>query len=105
MRLLRRYVSGTRYTLIEATDPGQAERLAQELQPDVIVLDVMIPEVDGWELLGRLQTYPATQHIPIIVCTILVQKELALALGAAAYLRKPVSRNDFLTALDRVLSS
>ncbi len=101
LQLLERYVSGTRYRFIGARDPEEALELAEELVPQIIVLDVMLPMVDGWELLGRLREHPKTRAVPIIVCTVLPQEELALALGAAAFMRKPISRNVFLSALDR----
>jgi len=101
LRLLQRYTAGTRYRLVGTPDPGQALALAQELSPHVIVLDVMMPHVDGWEVLGRLRQHPLTAHIPIVVCTILAEEELALSLGASAFVRKPVTRQAFLAALDR----
>jgi len=101
LRLLKRYTSGTRYRLIGMRDPEEALPLAEEISPRAIVLDVMMPGVDGWELLGRLRQHPATEHIPIVVCTVLAQEELALSLGASEFLRKPVTRQAFLEALDR----
>ncbi len=101
LQLLQRYASGTRYQVFGARDPEQATNLAEQLLPQIIVLDVMMPKVDGWEVLGRLQQHPLTNHIPIVVCTILAQEELALSLGASAFLRKPASRQAFLKALDQ----
>jgi CheY-like chemotaxis protein len=103
LRLLQRYTAGTRYRLVGTPDPEQALALAQELAPHVIVLDVMMPHVDGWEILGRLRQHPLTAHIPIVVCTILAEEELALSLGASAFVRKPVTRQAFLAALDRLI--
>jgi CheY-like chemotaxis protein len=101
LQLLQRYASGSRYRLFGTHDPEQAISLAEQLFPQIIILDVMMPKVDGWEVLGRLQHHPLTGHIPIVVCTILAQEELALSLGASAFLRKPVSRQAFLDALDQ----
>jgi CheY-like chemotaxis protein len=100
LQLLQRYASGTRYRLVGVRDPEQALSLAEQLAPQIIVLDVMMPQVDGWEVLGWLQQHPLTGHIPIVVCTILAQEELALSLGASVFVRKPVSRQTFLAALD-----
>jgi len=69
--------------------------------PQIIVLDVMMPQTDGWRVLSRLRQHPLTSNIPVIVCTILAQEALALSLGANAFLRKPVTRQAFLAALDR----
>lgn len=101
LRLLQRYTTGTRYRLVGTQDPEQALVLARELSPQIIVLDVMMPHVDGWEILGRLRQHPLTARIPIVVCTILTEEELALSLGANAFVRKPVTRQVFLAALDR----
>jgi CheY-like chemotaxis protein len=67
------------------------------------VLDVMMPGRDGWTLLGQLREHPGTCDIPVVVCTILSQEGLATALGAADYVRKPVSRSQFLAVLDRLM--
>jgi CheY-like chemotaxis protein len=102
LQLLERYVAATRYHFIAVSDPQRAIALAEETAPQVIVLDVMLPRIDGWELLGRLRAHPRTQAIPIIVCTILPQEQLALALGAAAFIQKPVDRAAFLSAIERL---
>ncbi|MEA3376592.1 MAG: response regulator [Chloroflexota bacterium] len=104
LQLMQRYASGTHYRLISTRDPQQALDLAKEFSPQVIVLDVMMPDVNGWEVLGRLRQHPVTRRTPIIVCTILAQEELALALGASAFIHKPVSRQAFLTALDHQIA-
>ena len=67
-----------------------------------ILVDVMMPQMDGWEVLGQLRQHPLTNYIPIVVHTILAQEELALSLGASALLRKPVTRQNFLAVLDRL---
>ncbi len=100
LSLLQRYVSGTRYYLVGTRDAEQALAMVEKLLPQIIVLDIMLPGVDGWELLGRLREHPKNRGVPIVVCTILPEEELALALGATAFIRKPVSRGDFLSALD-----
>ncbi|MBN1221415.1 MAG: response regulator [Anaerolineae bacterium] len=101
LQLLQRYATGTRYRLIAAQNPEQALSLVDQLRPQIVVLDVMMPQMDGWELLGWLRQHPITEHVPIIVCTILAQEELALSLGADAFIPKPVQRQDFLATLDR----
>jgi CheY-like chemotaxis protein len=100
IQLLQRYSAGTRYRLIGTRDPEQVLSLTEKFFPQIIILDVMMPQVDGWRVLGRLRQHPRTSHIPIIVCTILAQEALALSLGASAFIRKPVTRQAFLAALD-----
>ncbi len=104
LQLLERYLAATRYRFVAAPDPQRALALAEELAPQVVVLDVMLPGIDGWELLGRLRAHPRTHAIPIIICTVLPQDQLALALGATAFIRKPVDRSAFLSALDRLVA-
>lgn len=105
LQLFRRYTEGTRYRMMTARDPEEALRLAEKNMPQVIVLDVMMPQMDGWALMAQLQQNPLTAHIPIVVCTILPQKDLAMLLGANEFVRKPVTRQAFLDALDRALHS
>ncbi len=102
-RLMQRYVSNTRYRVYGATNLSDGLALAREVSPRIIVLDVMMPDMDGWEALGRLRQHPLTSRIPIVICTILAEEELALSLGAAGFMRKPVSREDFLSSLGRLV--
>ncbi len=101
--LFHRYLTGTRYQFLSARDPDQALTLAQELLPGVIVIDILLPGIDGWELLGRIRAHPSTRDIPVVTCTISPEEQLALALGSAAFLRKPVSREALLQTLDRLM--
>ena len=97
-QLIQRYLQATRYHLHEVQTAEEAVPAAAAISPAVIILDVMMPQVDGWEILGRLREHPKTRHIPVIVCTILAQKELAIALGAADFLHKPFTRQALLEA-------
>lgn len=101
LQLMERYASGTRYRLVGTQDPGRALELAERIAPQVIVLDVMMPQTDGWRVLSQLRQHPLTSSTPVIVCTILAQEALALSLGASAFVHKPVTRQAFLEALDR----
>lgn len=101
--LFQRYLSGRRYRFIGTQDPQRGLELAEEVRPQVIVLDVMMPGRDGWTLLGQLREHPKIGGTPIVVCTILPGEQLALTLGAAGFIRKPVSRAEFLAALEHLL--
>lgn len=102
LQLVARFLTGSCYKFVGTQDPEQGLALAIRTMPCAIVLDVMLPGVDGWELLGRLRTHPAVGHIPVIVATILPQEQLALALGAAAFLRKPFNRDALLATLAKL---
>ncbi len=101
LELQQRYVVGSPYQLTGTSDAAHAAPLAAELQPAVILLDVMMHNVDGWQILSELRHDPATAAIPIVICTILPVAELALALGANAFLQKPVTQEQFLQTLAR----
>ncbi len=101
LQLLVRYTAGTRYELVTCADPAAVGGMAVKLNPALITLDVMMAGVDGWQLIKQLRGDPQTAHIPIVVCSVLAQEELALALGVDDYVRKPVSQETYLAALDR----
>jgi CheY-like chemotaxis protein len=101
LQLFERYMTGTRYRFIGTQSAPDGLDRARTIHPQIIVLDVMMPGRDGWTLLGQLREHPETRDIPVIVCTILSQTELAMVLGAADFVRKPVNRAEFLEALGR----
>ena len=100
LQLLQRYTADTRYRLQGESDPARSLALAEETMPDIILLDVPLQDIDGWELLGRFRAHPQLGDRPVIVCTILPQRDLALSLGAAGFLSKPLSQRGLLAALD-----
>jgi CheY-like chemotaxis protein len=100
--LFRRYLTGTPYRVLAARTGQEAISMADAEQPSVITLDVMMPGQDGWEILHILKSRPSTRETPVIVCSVLPEHELALLLGAAAVLAKPITRQQFLTALSAV---
>ncbi len=100
LQLLRRYTADTRYGLQCESDAERSLALAKETMPDIILLDVLLQDIDGWELLGRFRAHPQLGDRPVIVCTILPQRDLALSLGAAGFLSKPFNRQGLLGALN-----
>lgn len=101
LELFRRYLDGQGWEVVGAPDGRAARERLAETQPTVITLDVMMPREDGWEFLRSLQTDSATRAIPVIVCSVLSEPRLALALGAADFLAKPVSQRALRQALAR----
>jgi CheY-like chemotaxis protein len=97
--LLERYLTDQACRVIAVMDGQEGLRLAQRLLPDAIVLDVMMPGMLGWEVLQQLQGDPQTADIPVVVCSVIIEPELAQALGASIFLSKPVRRYDILAAL------
>lgn len=103
-RLFRRYLQGTDFQILEASTATGAIALAREAQPDIVILDVILPIQDGWEVLQQLRHDEATRDIPIIVCSILPEQSLALSLGVTDFLPKPVTRSSLLAMLGRYLA-
>jgi CheY-like chemotaxis protein len=100
--LVSAYLEGLPARLERARDGAEAIRLVGELRPDVVILDIRLPQVDGWQVMAALRAEPATSAIPIIVTTVVDDRARGLALGAEEYLLKPVRRDDLLEALARV---
>jgi len=99
LQLFQRYLSHD-YRVVTAQSSAEAIESAEQLQPHAITLDLMMPQQDGWEALQILTNRPQTQHIPVIVCTVLAERELAFSLGATAFLEKPISQQALLGALE-----
>ncbi|MCL4830232.1 MAG: response regulator [Caldilinea sp.] len=98
--LLQRYLVNTSYSVIAVNDPQQAVALAALHQPCAILLDVMMPEMDGWAVLMQLRQDERTASLPVLVCSVLDQSELAMSLGANGFLHKPITRPALLAALN-----
>lgn len=92
---------GTRYHIVQLAQGSQLFAAIEATMPDMIVLDIMLPDIDGWRVLMRLHEDARTRPIPVIVCSVIREEALALALGAAGYLAKPVRPTQFIQALDR----
>jgi len=100
--LFERYLIMRNYRIAAAQTAQQGLELVRRLHPDVIFLDLMLPGQDGWDLLQTLRNQPDTQHIPVIVCSVLRQRDLALMLGASGFLQKPFTEPELLDALRAV---
>jgi len=100
--LFRRYLADPTYRLVQARSAERALRLARELQPDVVFLDVLMPSTDGWEILQALRAEPATASVPVVVCSVLPDRALSLSLGVSDFLPKPVTRAALLEVLARL---
>ena len=79
-------------------------RLARELRPDLILLDVLMPNADGWSVLSQLKADPALARIPVIMISVTRDKNLGFALGAVDYLVKPVDQKTLVRALHKHLA-
>jgi CheY-like chemotaxis protein len=99
--ILGRTLQGAGVRVVTASDGREALRLARTLRPAAITLDVMMPDMDGWEVLSELKADAATCDIPVIMVTMTDDRALGYALGATEFLTKPVQRNQLVQLLDR----
>ena len=99
--LLTRQLSAAGYRTEVARTGNEALARARELQPAAITLDIILPEVDGWEIMTRLKSDATTSGIPIVVVSVVDNPELGLALGAIDYFVKPVDTGALIKRLNR----
>ena len=99
--LMRRFLTREGLEVVTAKDGAEGLALARELRPALITLDVLMPELDGWSVLKALKADPQLSNIPVVMLTILDEKNKGYALGAADYVTKPIDRERFQTVLAR----
>ena len=99
--LLTRQLSEAGYRTDVARTGSEALAKAKELQPAAITLDIILPDVDGWEVITRLKSDPATSTIPVVVVSVVDNPELGLALGAIDYFVKPVDARELIARMAR----
>ncbi|MFN8523464.1 MAG: GAF domain-containing protein [Chloroflexota bacterium] len=103
--LMARYLRPAGLHVAAAATGTEALRLAHELRPDAITLDVLMPRMDGWAVLSALKADPDLAGIPVLMVSIVEDRTMGYALGAADYLTKPVDRRRLLDTLNRLCTS
>jgi len=102
LTMISGYLSLEGYNILTATSGEKALRLAREHRPFAITLDVIMPEMDGWEVLQHLKENPGTKNIPVIIVSVSDDKETGFALGAVGYVTKPVNRDLLVGEINRI---
>ncbi|HEY3148557.1 MAG TPA: ATP-binding protein, partial [Dongiaceae bacterium] len=90
--LIRVQLEAEGFKVVHAASAEAALVLAAQQQLSLITLDIMLPDMDGWELLGRIKRVPALKRIPVVIISIVADRNRGFALGAAAVMQKPMSR-------------
>jgi signal transduction histidine kinase/DNA-binding response OmpR family regulator len=103
--LLRRTLEREGYAVACAADAEEGLRLAREIRPDLITLDILMPHVDGWSVLTDLKSDAELDSIPVVVVTMTDDQEFSTALGAAEYMSKPVDRKRLAAIVRRLAGS
>jgi signal transduction histidine kinase len=101
--MMRRTLESAGHVVVDLQDGAQVIEMAGGLLPDLIVLDVRLPNISGWQLLKDLKRNAETASIPVIICTVADDEERAKELGAELYLRKPFSSDEFLSCVQGLL--
>jgi CheY-like chemotaxis protein len=99
VRLLRTYLEGEGYEAVVAVDGESGIAAARASAPAAIILDVLLPGIDGWEVLRRLKADPGLRDVPVVVVTVVDERSVAMSLGAADYFLKPVKPEALLARL------
>ena len=101
IRLLREYLEPAGYDVHAVSTGVAGVALAHSLCPAAIILDVLLPGADGWEVLRQIKDDDAIASIPVIIVTVVDEREVGLALGAVDYIVKPIRRDALLRSLER----
>jgi PAS domain S-box-containing protein len=97
--VIRTQLEADGYEVLHAASAEAAMVLAARRPPSLITLDIMLPEMDGWEFLNRLKRVPSLARVPVVIISVAAEQHKGFALGAAAVLQKPVSRQELNDSL------
>lgn len=103
--LLTVYLTNAGYNVVVSADGVDVVEKAKKCNPFLITLDILLPGIDGWEVLSKLKGDKNTAHIPVIIVSIIDNKELGYSLGAAEYLIKPIGRKQLVGAVNAVANT
>ncbi len=106
MRLISHYLQESGYSVISAISAKEALKKVSECRPDVIITDVVMPGMSGFELCRSVKKEPGLETVPIIICTSKnqdIDRFWAMRQGASAYLTKPFTREQLLTVVQSVM--
>jgi signal transduction histidine kinase/DNA-binding response OmpR family regulator len=101
-KLLGQWLLQAGFQVVTAEDGPTGLAIARQLKPVAITLDVLMPGIGGWEMLQALKSEPELSAIPVVMCTVVDEKERGFALGVTEYLTKPIDRDQLLRTLKRI---
>ena len=105
VELLTLYLEGGGFEVLACADGLTGMETARQQRPDTIVLDIMLPDLSGWDFLSLVKGDETTARIPVVIVSMLDERGKGLAMGAADYLVKPVSREDLLATLYPIITA
>ncbi len=101
--LLTHFIEECGYRVITAGSGEEGLRMAKEVQPDLITLDLLMPRMDGWQVLNAIKTDPQIAHIPVVVISMVAREKKGTVFGVVEVLQKPITREELLPVLKRTL--
>ncbi len=105
--LLKRYL-GNKYSVLEATDGREAVDMARKYKPNLILMDILMPYMGGYEACSMIKNDTAMEGIPVIMLTALgydLNRKLAAEIAADGYITKPITSEELLATIDRFLNN
>lgn len=104
LKLYKEYLNDNNFNVLCLNGTEDVVRIITEAKPDLVILDIIMPNKDGWEILSEMKTSTAAKNIPVIMVSVLNEKSLAYKMYADEYLVKPITQEELLSAVKKVLS-
>ena len=108
VRLTLSRILGKKYTVLEATNGEEAIKIAHEQIPDFILMDLLMPKMDGYTACSKIKTHPQTMKIPVFILTAIgheLNKKYAEEMGADGYITKPFTKQDLLSTVSQLVKN
>jgi CheY-like chemotaxis protein len=105
LQLAMDYLDDEKYQVVTMREPAHVLEMARQVKPSVIITDIMMPRINGWEVMRTLKQDNATSIIPIIVLSIVDRRVAGYYLGAADYLVKPINRDTLHASIGRIMEA
>lgn len=102
INLYRRYLGTHGFQVVAITDPTIALDQVKKIKPHAITVDIMMPNKDGWQVIGDIKADPETKDIPVVICSIVEDKDKGFSLGASDYLVKPILEDEMVNSIKRL---
>ena len=106
IELMNIYLSRRGYEIFNVADGTEVMNQVRVVKPDIIILDIMLPKLNGFEVCGLIKSDPALKHIPVMILSALVQKseiEMGIRMGADLYMTKPFQNTELLANIEKLL--
>ena len=103
LKLYQRYLEKNEYDVVTTSFGKQALKLAREHMPCLIILDIVLPDISGWQVLKELKEDKTVRDIPVVIASILSEKNKAISLGAIDYIKKPISGGGLVNKIEKMI--